>query len=41
MREALPAPEAGDVDGEALADGEDASPALPVCGSICPSAGSS
>nr|KAF6304412.1 serine/threonine kinase 32C [Myotis myotis] len=40
-REALPAPEAGDVDGEALADGEDASPALPVCGSICPSAGSS
>ncbi|CAK6436025.1 unnamed protein product [Pipistrellus nathusii] len=40
-REALPAPEAGDVDGEALADGEDASPALPTCGSICPSAGSS
>uniref|UniRef100_G1PK44 Serine/threonine-protein kinase 32C n=1 Tax=Myotis lucifugus TaxID=59463 RepID=G1PK44_MYOLU len=40
-REALPAPEAGDVDGEALADGEDASPALPVCGSVCPSAGSS
>lgn len=39
-RETLPAPEAGDAD-EALADGEDTSPALPTRGSICPSAGSS
>ncbi|KAM7074074.1 serine/threonine-protein kinase 32C isoform 2-T2 [Molossus nigricans] len=40
-REALSAPEAGDADGEALVDGEEASAALPACGSICPSAGSS
>ncbi|XP_015445651.1 serine/threonine-protein kinase 32C [Pteropus alecto] len=36
----LPAPEAGRVDGEASADGEEVRPSLPMCGPICPSAGS-
>uniref|UniRef100_A0A3Q2KTM7 Serine/threonine-protein kinase 32A n=1 Tax=Equus caballus TaxID=9796 RepID=A0A3Q2KTM7_HORSE len=37
--EPLPAPEAGDT-AEASVDSEGARPALPMCGSICPSAGS-
>lgn len=36
----LPAPEAGRVDGEDTADGEEARPSLPMCGPLCPSAGS-
>lgn len=36
-----PAPEAGDTDSEAPVDAEEARPTLPMCGSICPSAGSS
>lgn len=40
MSQPLPAPEAGRVDGEDTADGEEARPSLPMCGPLCPSAGS-